>query len=52
MKKNASYLKLSLHAETIAALQDGSLGNVLGGHFSVPAFYTCPECAPPVAPKR
>jgi hypothetical protein len=48
MKKKAIHLKkLSLRAETVAALQDGGLEDARGGHFSVPPFYTCPECAPP-----
>ena len=47
-KKKATHLKkLSLRVETLAALQHGRLEKVLGGHYSVPAFYTCPECAPP-----
>jgi hypothetical protein len=53
MKKKATDLKkLSLRIETLTALQHGRLEDVLGrGHYSVPAFYTCPECAPPIAPR-
>ncbi len=52
MKKNASQVKkLSLRAETLAALQHGQLADAPGGHYSIPAFYTCPECAPPI-PRR
>ncbi len=53
MKKHAKDLqKLSLRVETLAALQHGQLAGIpAGGHYSVPAFYTCPECAPPV-PRR
>ncbi len=47
MKKKIQ--KLGLNAETVAALQDGRLYQIQGGHFSIPAFYTCPECAPPAA---
>lgn len=50
MKKHAATLKrLSLNVETLAALQPGRLDGALGGHYSIPAFYTCPECAPPSA---
>ncbi len=52
MKKKALHLKkLSLRVETLTALQSGRLEDILGGHYSVPAFYTCPECAPPIAPR-
>jgi hypothetical protein len=50
MKKKATHLKkLSLRVETLTALQRGRLEDALGGHYSIPAFYTCPECAPPIA---
>ena len=50
MKKHAATLKkLSLSVETLAVLQRGHLSGALGGHYSIPAFYTCPECAGPRA---
>ena len=53
MKKQASSLrKLSLRSETLSALQNGHLDKVGGAHYSIPAFYTCPECAPPGARLR
>jgi hypothetical protein len=53
MKKKAAQLtKLALRVETLTALQHGPLKDVGGGHYSIPAYYTCPECAPPIAPRR
>jgi DNA-binding XRE family transcriptional regulator len=48
VKKKASDLKkLSLRRETVNALEKGRLQEVLGeAHYSIPAFFTCPECAP------
>lgn len=39
--------KLSLNQETLKNLTKEELQDVKGGHFSIPAFLTCPECAPP-----
>ena len=39
--------KLVLHQETLRNLNEDELRNVAGGHFSIPARLTCPECAPP-----
>jgi hypothetical protein len=47
MKKAADLKKLSLRRETLTALKTGRLEAVRGGHYSIPAFYTCPECANP-----
>jgi hypothetical protein len=53
MKKHARILtKLSLRRETVAALERGALHQAAAGHYSIPAFYTCPECAPPGAHPR
>jgi hypothetical protein len=53
MKKQAASLrKLSLRSETLTALQNGRLDDVPGGRFSLPPYYTCPECAPPEARVR
>jgi hypothetical protein len=50
MKKHAATLKpLSLNFETLTALQQCRLDEAVGGHYSIPAYYTCPECAPPRA---
>jgi hypothetical protein len=52
MKRKTTQLKkLSLRVETLTALEHGRLQDVGGGHYSIPAFYTCPECAPPIAPR-
>ena len=39
--------KLSLNQETLKNLSEKELRTVEGGHFSIPARLTCPECAPP-----
>jgi hypothetical protein len=47
LKKKATDLKkLSLRRETLTALRQARLDDVVGGHYSIPAFFTCPECAP------
>jgi hypothetical protein len=48
MKKSTATLKkkLSLTVETVAALERSGLEKAQGGHYSIPAFFTCPECAP------
>jgi hypothetical protein len=45
-KKATELKKLSLRRETLNALRQGRLEDVVGGHYSIPAFFTCPECAP------
>ncbi|HVT17055.1 MAG TPA: class I lanthipeptide [Thermoanaerobaculia bacterium] len=45
-KKLVAAKKLSLHRETVTSLQHDPLKGALGGHYSIPAFFTCPECAP------
>jgi len=45
VKKDAK--KLVLNQETVKNLTEEELRQVEGGHYSIPAFYTCPECAPP-----
>ncbi|MBV8199535.1 MAG: class I lanthipeptide [Acidobacteria bacterium] len=53
MKKHPSTLKkLSLNVETLAALQQDRLDGAWGGHYSIPGYYTCPECAPQGAHRR
>ena len=53
MKKYpATVKKLRLNVETLTALQQDRLSGAAGGHYSIPAFYTCPECAPPGAHRR
>jgi hypothetical protein len=48
LKKKATDLKkLSLRSETLAALGNGRLEEVLGARYSWPPAYTCPECALP-----
>jgi hypothetical protein len=45
LKKKAADLKpLALRRETLTALRQGRLEDVLGGHYSIPAHFTCPEC--------
>jgi len=39
--------KLALNQETLKNLTQEELRNIEGGHFSIPARLTCPECAPP-----
>ena len=45
MKKDAK--KLVLNQETVKNLTEEELRQVEGGHYSIPARLTCPECAPP-----
>ena len=45
MKKDAK--KLVLNQETVKNLTEEELRQVEGGHYSIPAHLTCPECAPP-----
>jgi hypothetical protein len=48
LKKKATELKkLSLRRETLTALRQGRLEDVVGGRYSWPPAYTCPECALP-----
>jgi hypothetical protein len=45
VKKKASDLKkLSLRRETLTALEDGRLEEILGGRWSRPVAFSCPEC--------
>ena len=45
VKKDAK--KLVLNQETVKNLTEEELRQVDGGHYSIPARLTCPECAPP-----